>query len=170
MFRQFIFFLIAIIISILGFIILVPLTLWRLPTFVIIYRIQNTRRLFFTIIVKIYKIMLQDLFLIFINLFAFLLTPIGFIKFKINTAFRYDLKGHETLLANQKKKTNFIRSVLIKRTLKIYAQTIKVIFIFCIHIRRKAYLMDLKRNGINFAILKQNLIKGSNIPTFLQLI
>jgi hypothetical protein len=114
MFRQYMYFLVAIIVSILGFIILVPLTLWRLPTFVIIYRIQNTRRLFFTIIVKIYQIMLQDILFIFVNLIAFLLTPIGFIKFKINTAFRYDLKGaHEILFTNQRKKLKFVRKVLI---------------------------------------------------------
>jgi hypothetical protein len=68
---------------------LLPLTLWRLPTFIILYKINNKKKYFFPIIGKIYIQMILDLIGLLPNTIIFLLSPIVFIKFRVKTAFRY---------------------------------------------------------------------------------
>ena len=71
-----------------------PLTLWRLPTFVILLKLHEyKKRYFFPILGKVYVQMFLDLCQIFVKILALLLFPRATLDFYRQTAFRYHPEG-----------------------------------------------------------------------------
>lgn len=97
MLRVVLFFIIEIILDLFGLLMLVPLTLWRLPTFILVYRVHRSQRLFFKIIYQVYQLMLFDIVMILPNLLGFLMSPISYVRFKLKTMFRYGDQGYGQL-------------------------------------------------------------------------
>lgn len=83
-------FVIEIIITLFGIVVLLPLTLWRMPTFVILFRIHKyKKKMFFKILFTMYAQMLRDIFQLFIKIPTFILFPRAYLSFRSKTAFRY---------------------------------------------------------------------------------
>ena len=156
----FVYFAIEVIVGLFGLLVLAPLTLWRLPTFILVFNIHRSKRFFFTVLFTVYKLMLFDLLAIWIHIFAFIVSPVTFVKFRLRTMFRYGKTGVTELLNVQQKKTRFILHVIILQTLKVYRLVFEVLFIHLIHLRKQNYLNELKKAKITFDPLKKCLQKG----------
>jgi len=83
-----------VIVSLFGLLVLAPLTLWRLPTFIIVYRIHNSKRYFFKILLEVYKLMLYDIITSPLHIVSFILSPVGYLKFRKATIFKYGSTGY----------------------------------------------------------------------------
>ena len=87
------FFIIEIVVSLFGFFFMLPLTLWRMPTFFIIFRTHHfTKRYFFPILFTLYKQMLFDILYLLFRVVFFIISPITSIRFYIQNLLRYSLK------------------------------------------------------------------------------
>lgn len=90
------FLLLETLIGIFAVLFMVPLTLWRLPTFIILIKKHNfSKKMLFPVLFKCYKIMLLDLLRTPIKLLTFLICPRLFVSFTLKNAFKYgkgDLK------------------------------------------------------------------------------
>jgi hypothetical protein len=87
-----------------GVLVLAPLTLWRLPTFILVYRIHNSRKLFFPILLTIYKLMAVDILVLAPNILACLWSPICYVKFRLKMSFKYGIVGYTELMNIKLKK------------------------------------------------------------------
>lgn len=84
---------IEIMLTIFGIAILLPLTLWRIPTFVKIFSYHRSKKYFFPILKKIYVQMFYDIITLPLKIGTFIMAPKMFIDFTFKTAFRYGPKG-----------------------------------------------------------------------------
>ncbi len=80
-------------ISLFGLLVMAPLTLWRLPTFIIVFKIHRSKRFFFKVLFTVYKLMLYDILTFVFHIFALLVSPISYCKFRYGTAFKYGSEG-----------------------------------------------------------------------------
>jgi hypothetical protein len=80
---------------------MVPLTLWRFPTFVILYKFHNNKIYFFKILFCVYKQLVQDILHLLPRILAFIIAPKQYIQFIVNTSFKYGLDGLNTFKATQ---------------------------------------------------------------------
>ena len=77
-----------------GVVVLLPLTLWRLPTFIILFKIHNyQKRFFFKILFPLYKQMGIDLLSIFVRIPTLLMFPRAYLTFCYKTCFKYTSLG-----------------------------------------------------------------------------
>ncbi len=83
--------------------------------------------------------MLYDLATFVVHLFAFVLSPITYIKFRIKTAFRYGPAGYTSLINIQWDKFGFIYYVIIQQTLKTYRQVLYICVIYVLYMRVHSY-------------------------------
>lgn len=141
MLRIWLFFIIQLIIGLFGLLILAPLTLWRLPTFIIVFKTHKySKRFFFKILFQVYKLMCYDLVFLIVNVLGFVMAPVSFVKFKRVTMFRYGDVGYTQLLKIQEKKLMYVARVLIVQTLKMYRLILEIMIIYLVHIRKSSYL------------------------------
>lgn len=85
-----IYFAIEMIITFIGVVFLLPLTLWRMPTFLILFKTHKyNKNYFFNILFKMYKQMAKDLISIFVKIPTIILFPRASLAFFIKTTFRY---------------------------------------------------------------------------------
>jgi hypothetical protein len=71
-----------------------PLTLWRMPTFLILFKTHEFKKsMFFKILFPMYKQMLLDLLFLFARLCAILIFPRAYLTFCYKTSFRYTKHG-----------------------------------------------------------------------------
>lgn len=95
MLKIWLFFMIEIFVTLVGVFVLAPLTLWRLPTFVIVFNVHRSKRFFFKVLFEVYKVMAMDLAMLTVNVMAILVAPVSFLRFRYRTMFRYGKKGYE---------------------------------------------------------------------------
>ena len=87
-------FVIELIVTLIGIVILMPLTLWRMPTFLILFRSHGyKKKMFFSILFPMYKQMFKDVITIPIKIIALIIFPRASVSFYFKTAFRYTEKG-----------------------------------------------------------------------------
>ena len=98
MLRIWFYFVIEVIVSLFGLLVLAPLTLWRLPTFIIVYKIHNSKRYFFKVLFQVYKLMVYDFVFIFVHAIGFVLAPMSYLRFRKATIFRYGTIGYTQLI------------------------------------------------------------------------
>lgn len=158
------------IISLIGVLVLAPLTLWRLPTFIIVYRVHNSRRYFFNVLFEVYKLMALDLVYLVFHAIGLLLAPVSYLRFRKETMFKYGNVGYTELLKIEKKKMRFIVRVLIVQTLNIYMLVLAICTIFVWFMRKNMYMTELKRKNLGFSPLIKRLFKGAEVPKFNELI
>jgi hypothetical protein len=84
------------ILTLIGVLILFPLTFWRIPTFIKLFAYHKDRKFFFPILKKIYIQMVRDVLTLPIKIITFLLAPRAYILYIIKTAFQYGPTGVET--------------------------------------------------------------------------
>jgi len=94
-FLKFVYLVVEIIVSLIGFLFLLPLTLWRLPTFIKIYSHHNDKNYFFTILFSMYKQMFNDLKYLPLKILSILIAPITYLKYVKLTAYKYGPMGIE---------------------------------------------------------------------------
>lgn len=134
------FFTIELIVSLFGLLVLTPLTLWRLPTFLIVFKTHHySKRLFFKVLFTIYKLMAFDAMVCLPYLVAFIVSPVTFVRFRYGTMFRYGEDGYEELLNVQRMKSRFVCGVVLAGTLKVYKLLGQVGTIYLLYMRKAAY-------------------------------
>lgn len=84
---------VEIILTVIGFVFLLPLTLWRLPTFIKLYAFHRSKKFFFPILFKMYRQMVVDIMTLPVKLVSLVMAPRMFINFVRNTSFRYGPGG-----------------------------------------------------------------------------
>lgn len=96
--RALIFFLIELVVMAFSFCVLLPLTLWRMPSFVMIIKQQKYQKhAFFPILFTIYRQMGTDIYFFVIRLWAFFVCPISNLIFYKRTIFKYNFCHEEDL-------------------------------------------------------------------------
>ena len=91
-----VFLIIEVILTLIGVLILFPLTLWRIPTFIKLFSYHKSRKFFFPILKRIYIQMFHDVITLPIKIITFLLAPRAYIMFIIKTSFKYGPAGVDT--------------------------------------------------------------------------
>jgi hypothetical protein len=84
------------ILTLIGLLILFPLTLWRIPTVIKLSSYHRSRKFFFPILKRIYVQMVRDVLTLPIKIIVFLLAPRAYIMYIINTSFEYGPAGVDT--------------------------------------------------------------------------
>lgn len=103
------FFGIEIIITLFGVIVLLPLTLWRMPTFLILFRTHKySKRYFFKILFPMYKQMGIDVLSLFIRVPVFLMFPRAYLTFHYKTSFKYTKQGIDEFSKIQRVKIRYV--------------------------------------------------------------
>ena len=93
--KRFLLLIVELILTLVGVFLMTPLTLWRLPTFLILFKKHEfARKMFFSILLKIYKRMVFDIIELPVKSFSFIISPRHMLKFYKNTILRY---GNGTL-------------------------------------------------------------------------
>lgn len=57
-------------------------------------------------------------------------------------------------------KNRFVLKVLIVQSFITYWQVVRILTIMAFYLRKKAYLLELKRNNLSFSIIYNSLLKG----------
>ncbi len=99
---------IELIVSVIGVVFMLPLTLWRLPTFIKLYAFHNKKYLFFKILFSVYEQMLRDVLMVPVQVVSLLTAPKMFFYFIRNTAFQYGPDGINTFKLYQQKKSRYL--------------------------------------------------------------
>ena len=55
-----------------------------------------------------------------LHIVGFVLSPLGYVRFKKSTIFKYGSQGYTQLLSIEQKKLTFITKILIVQTVRIY--------------------------------------------------
>lgn len=87
---------------------MLPLTLWRMPTFIILYKFHNSKYFFFKILFKVYKQLFFDIITLPIKLILIIIAPISYVKFIYHSSFKYGAEGIEKFDEIQRLKRNFL--------------------------------------------------------------
>ena len=95
-FLRLVYLILEIIISLVGFLFLLPLTLWRLPTFIKIYSFHKNKSYFFKILFSMYKQMWKDLKYLPLKMIAIIIAPLAYLKYIRATSFEYGSMGIDT--------------------------------------------------------------------------
>jgi len=72
---------------------MLPLTLWRFPTFIILYKFHNNKKYFFTILFKMYAQLLKDVITFPLKIIAILAAPKMYYQYVKKTSFNYGPLG-----------------------------------------------------------------------------
>jgi hypothetical protein len=84
-----IYLIIEIIVTLIGVLFMLPLTLWRIPTFIKLYRYHNDKKLFFNLLKKMYKQLFIDIILLPLKLIVIIVAPVSYYKYVKDTSFNY---------------------------------------------------------------------------------
>lgn len=83
--------LVNVILTVFGLAVMLPLTLWRMPTFLILWKAEKwKKKQFFPLLFQIYKRMFFDLLESPVRTISFVLFPRHMVRFYRNTALRYE--------------------------------------------------------------------------------
>lgn len=124
-----------------------PLTLWRIPTFIILYSHHKDRKLFFSILGSIYEQMLKDLFFIPLKLLTLLIAPRMASVFIYKTSFKYGPLGLETFQVYQKSKVEYLFHNIIATNFRIWQILLQCVLIQLFWIRAKSLRSKLRFFG-----------------------
>jgi len=84
---------IELIISIIGVVFMMPLTLWRLPTFIKLLLVKKSKKYFFPILFKVYKQILYDIMIFPLKVVGLIINPKMYYQYVKNTSFNYGPSG-----------------------------------------------------------------------------
>ena len=135
-----------------------PLTLWRIPTFLMLYSHHRDRTLFFSILGKIYKQMLRDLLLVPLKIIALLIAPRMTAVFIYRSSFRYGPSGLETFEIYQKIKTKYLLNNIYATNFRIIQILMQCVLIQLCWIRLKSLRAKLKLHGYSMRTFYHMLI------------
>jgi hypothetical protein len=114
---RFIYLIIETILTLIGLVFLLPLTLWRIPTFMKLFLYHKARKYFFPILLKTYYQMVIDVITIPLKLLAFLIAPRMYLSFLLKTSFKYGPVGIETFEIYQRCKRKYFSENIINASL-----------------------------------------------------
>lgn len=138
-----VFLVIEAILTLIGVLILFPLTLWRIPTFIKLFSYHQSRKFFFPILKSIYIQMVQDVITLPIKIITCLLAPRAYIMYIAKTSFKYGSAGVDTFKAYQRGKINYLMKYVLHASWVIILLQFKILFIsiFWIRIRNLKMLL-----------------------------
>jgi len=87
--KKLVFIVLQALLTLIGLVFMVPLTLWRLPTFIILYRFHKDKYMFFSILFPVYRQMLIDIFALPLKVIVLIVSPLSYIKYIYHTSFQY---------------------------------------------------------------------------------
>ena len=164
MIMRLIFLIIEIILTVIGVVILLPLTLWRIPTFLKIFWYHRSKKFFFPILKKIYVQMFNDIITLPLKVISFIFAPKMFIDFVLKTSFRYGPAGIDTFDIYQRLKYKFLKLNILQVGLIGFLVHFKLMFIVVFWTRKKQLRIFLRHYQLTLSkFYKEFLIIGPAI-------
>lgn len=131
------FFFIEVIVSLFGILFMLPLTLWRVPTFFILLKTHKfNKKFFFPILFKMYKQLFLDIWYLPLKLISIILFPRTTFQFVGQTCFRYSLEGVKEFSMIQRLKIQFIKNKILFDGFVLYVLLWKIAFVKLFWIRK----------------------------------
>lgn len=156
---------IEIIVSIIGFVFMLPLTLWRLPTFLKLFLFHKKKSLFFKILFAVYSQMARDVVMLPVHLFCLVTAPKMFVSFIKRTGYQYGPSGIESFTLYQQRKRQYELEIICAWTLVTLIIHCEIVFIYATWIRIKYLRNYLRQKHLTtYTFYKQYIFNSPTIP------
>jgi hypothetical protein len=129
---------VEIVVSLISLFTLVPLTLWRMPTFIVLLKANKwNTKYFFPILLLLYKQLLTDIKYALMRVFILCLFPKVCLSFYFKTVLRYTTDGIKEFNNIQKAKMWYLTEKVLKDGFVLYSLLLKMLIVKLLWVRNK---------------------------------